>query len=369
MIRWSIKSLFSEGLGLVASCIGVAFAFLLVIFFIAIFAGESDRITAYPKQVNADVWVMQKGVANMHMAVSQLWDWKEDRIRSIEGVKTTESILYLNAVINAGGRPWFTYIVGLTKAAQYSGPWDMHSGKRIPNRGEVVIPDVLSRLTGLNIGDSMQIVDDTFTIVGLSSGTFSMANSIVFINYNDLADIMSAEGSISYVMVRANEGVDTGQLAQRIYNELDKVSALPQKVFIENDHHVAMQMGVEIIALMTFIGSGLALVIVAFTSHSFVSRKKRELAIAKAMGFKNRHIYTGVLMQAMLLTFFGFMLAVLFAWLLFPLVTILAPEISLKITINALIILAVSAFFVASLAALWPARQVAKVDPVSVFHG
>jgi len=369
MIRWSIKSLFAEGIGVVASCFGVAFAFLLVMFFSAIFAGESDRITAYPKQVNADVWVMQKGVANMHMAMSQLWDWKEDRIRLIEGVKSTESILYLNAVINAGGRAWFTYIVGLTGRAEYSGPWAMHSGKRLPNRGEVVIPDVLARLTGLTIGDSMQIVDHTFSIVGLSSGAFSMANSIVFVSYDDLADIMSAQGMVSYVMVRANEGVNAEQLAMRIHNELEKVNALPQKVFIENDHHMAMQMGVEIIVLMTMIGSALALVIVAFTSHAFISRKKRDLAIAKAVGFRSRHIYTSVLIQAMVLTLAGFVLAGLFALLLFPMITVFAPEISLQVTLGSLTEIGITALLVAALAALWPARQVAKVDPLSVFHG
>lgn len=122
MIRWSIRSIGSEGTVLLASCTGVAFAFLLVMFFEAVFNGESERITAYPTQVNADVWVMQKGVANMHMAVSQLWDWKEDRIRSIEGVADTESILYMNAVIDAGDREWFAYIVGLGERADFPPP-------------------------------------------------------------------------------------------------------------------------------------------------------------------------------------------------------------------------------------------------------
>ncbi|MCW8957082.1 MAG: ABC transporter permease [Gammaproteobacteria bacterium] len=368
MIRWGIQSILSEGLGLVASYSGVAFAFLLVMFFGAVFNGESDRITAYPTKVNADVWVMQKGVANMHMAMSQLWDWKEDRVRAIEGVAATESILYMNAVINASDREWFSYIVGLTGRTEYSGPWAMYSGKRIPDRGEVVVPDVMARLTGLQIGDSIDIVDHSFTIVGLSAETFSMANSIVFVSYADLADIMTAEGTVSYVMVRANEDVNPADLAQRIRNELDKVNALPQQIFISNDHHMAMQMGVEIIAMMSVIGSVLAMVIVAFTSHAFIVRRKRDLAIAKALGYRNRQIYTSVLIQTLLLTLTGFLLSIVLALLLFPLITLMVPAVSLKITLTSILQTGVAAILVAALAVIWSVKQVVNVDPLTVFH-
>lgn len=369
MIRWSIRSIGSEGTVLLASCTGVAFAFLLVMFFEAVFNGESERITAYPTQVNADVWVMQKGVANMHMAVSQLWDWKEDRIRSIEGVADTESILYMNAVIDAGDREWFAYIVGLDERADFSAPWAMHSGKRLPERGEMVIPKTLARLTGLQTGDNIAIVDRRFTIIGLSEGTFSMANSIVFVSKVDLADIMSATGSVSYVMVRAASGVSPIELAQRILNQVDKVNALPQKKFINNDHHLARQMGVEIIAMMSIIGSLLAIVIVAFTVHMFILRRKRELAIVKALGYRNRHVYMSVLLQALLLTLGGLALSFAFALVLFPMISLLVPAVSLKWTLASLLKTTVAAFLVAALAALWPARQVVRVDPLAVFHG
>lgn len=369
MIRWTIKSMWSEGTILLASCGGVAFAFLLVIFFEAVFSGESDRITAYPTQVQADVWVMQKGVANMHMAMSQLWDWKEDRIRTIEGVADIESILYMNAVFEAGDQEWFAYIVGLNEGAGFSGPWAMHSGKRLPGRGEAVIPETLARLTGLRIGDNINIIDHRFTIIGLSEGSFSMANSIVFVSRDDLSDIMSAQGLVSYIMVRADSGVDPHELAQRIRGQIDKVNVLPQKVFISNDHHMAIQMGVEIVAMMSIIGSLLAIVIVAFTAHTFVLRRKRDLAIARALGYRNHHIYVSVLLQALLLTLGGLMLSLAIALLLFPVITLLVPAVSLKLTMMSVLKTAAAALLVAALAALWPARQVARVDPLTVFHG
>lgn len=61
-------------LALIASISASACAFLLVMLFEALFAGESERIVAYLHRADANVWVMQSGVSNMHMATSYLAD-------------------------------------------------------------------------------------------------------------------------------------------------------------------------------------------------------------------------------------------------------------------------------------------------------
>jgi putative ABC transport system permease protein len=104
MLRWTLKNLIAEPLHLVASAIAIAGAFAMVLFFDAVFAGESKQIVAYIQHIDADVWVMQKGVSNMHMATSFVWDWKADRIEQVEGVKKVTPILYLNTVMQAGNR-------------------------------------------------------------------------------------------------------------------------------------------------------------------------------------------------------------------------------------------------------------------------
>ena len=162
MYRWSLKSLLAEPLRFIAGSLGVASAFTLVIFFQAVFEGESRQIVAYIQNTDADVWVMQDGVSNMHMASSMLWDWKVDRIAGMPGVKDVTSILYMNTVMSAGGKQWFSYIVGLDPDATRGGPWAMTLGKPLPGPGEAVIPDVIARLTGIGLGGNISIMDGNF---------------------------------------------------------------------------------------------------------------------------------------------------------------------------------------------------------------
>ncbi|HSG64227.1 MAG TPA: ABC transporter permease, partial [Gammaproteobacteria bacterium] len=176
MLGWALRSLISRPVAFAVGVAAAASALLLVMFYEAVWAGESEKIIAYPRNAGADVWVMQRGVTSMHMATSYISDYKVAQIRALPGVAAAEPILYLNTVVEAGGRQWFAYVVGLDPPAERTGPWDMVTGKRVPADGEAVAPDVFASMTGVGIGDSLRIVDHQFEIVGLSRGTFSMAN-------------------------------------------------------------------------------------------------------------------------------------------------------------------------------------------------
>lgn len=368
MLRWSLKSLLLDPLRLLASVTGVAAAFVLVIFFDAVFEGEAQRIVAYPAHAQADVWVMQEGVSNMHMASSLLWDWKQTRIAALPGVASVSSILYMNTVMRAGGREWFSYIVGMDPDARTAGPWAMAAGTALPGPGQTVIPDVVATLAGIHIGDSISIIDRKFTVVGLSQGTFSMANSVTFISKQDLAQLMRAGDAVSYILVKAKPGVSAASLANMIETQIPKVTALPHDSFVERDREMAMQMGTEIIRIMSFVGMALAFLIVAFTAYTQIIRSRRELAVIKALGFPATRIYAIALYQTIVVTVSGLLLAMILSVTLLPLITLLAPQISLLVRVGAFIPLAVIVFVVAVLASLGPARRIALLDPLLVFQ-
>jgi putative ABC transport system permease protein len=321
MARWIIKSLLLEPLNLLMAIGSAAGAFLLILLFEGIFVGESEQIVAYVRNVKADVWVMQRGVSNMHMATSFVADSKIKQIREIPGVADVDAILYLNTVVGSGEARWFSYVVGLNSPAPLAGPWAMAAGESQPSSGEVVIPDVFSGMSDLAIGDSLKVIDRELTIVGLSSDTFSMANSVIFISKDDLEDIMSSFDIASYILVTAEEGVSPVELANLIEGRVDKVDALPSDQFVANDRQMAMQMGTETIALMTGIGASLAVILVAFTVYSQVVRQLRELAVAKAIGVSNRALYIGIVLQAVSITLTSVIVATVLALVLMPMLT------------------------------------------------
>ncbi len=368
MLRWTLKNLIHEPLHLLASVGAVGGAFVLVIFFEAVFAGESRQIVAYLRHSDADVWVMQKGVSNMHMATSFVWDWKADSVGEVDGVAKVTPILYLNTVMRAGGRNWFSFIVGLEEGDARAGPWTAVDGKSLPGRGEVIVPSVLARLAGLRIGDDISIAGRRFSIVGLSEETFSMANSVAFVALSDLAEIMSTFGTMSYFLVDAMPGVDREALAERIRNEVDKVNAVPVEDFIDYDWELAMQMGLEIIGLMTAIGGALAILLTGFIVFSHISRRERELAVMKAVGVPNHEILWSVLVQTSWIALLGFLLAVSLILVAIPLTATFVPQVTLEITGPALLRVGLCALFVTLVATIIPLRRVMRVDPATAFE-
>lgn len=368
MWRWTLKSLVAEPLTLAVSLFAAACAFLLVMFFEAVYAGESEQIVAYVSNADADVWVMQQGVTNMHMATSYLTDYKLEQIQALPGVTAVEGILYLNTVITSADQQWFTYVIGVEPGSRQGGPWAMASGSAQPHAGEAIVPDVFAKMADLSLGDTVRVTDRDFTIVGFSKGTFSMANSVIFITKSDLEDMMRALDIVSYGLVKLEPGTNAVAMAKTIEQAIEKVEALPTARFVINDHRMAMQMGVETIAVMTIIGGALAALLVAFTIYSQVARQRRELAVAKALGATQRALYASVALQAVTITLISVVLATGLALIVMPVVTVLIPPVTLKLTVSAVVRIGIVGVLVALLAALVPARQVARVDPLSAFH-
>lgn len=368
MYRWAWKTLMSQRAILVSSSAGVAGAFVLVVFFHAVFTGESEQIVAYIRNTDADIWVMQSGVSNMHMASSFIWDWKADQVAEIPGVAYVTPILYLNSTVKAGDRNWFAYIVGLQPESRNGGPWALTAGQSMPGRGQAVIPAVLSDLSGLGLEDEIFITDRSFKVVGLSDGTFSMANPVMFVHFADLEDILSSVGTISYLLVTTQPGVDAGKLAVQIEQEVEKVNALPYEEFIASDFQMAMHMGVEIIAIMTMICTVLAVLIIAITAYTYVTKKRKELAIIKTLGFRNSAIYGSVILQISAITFLGLLIALLLIFTVVPQISKNVPQITLIVTWTPIIKISLVALGVAIAASIVPAFLVARVDPVTTFQ-
>jgi ABC-type antimicrobial peptide transport system permease subunit len=112
----------------------------------------------------------------------------------------------------------------------------------------------------------------------------------------------------------------------------------------------------------------LALVLTAFILYIDTSRSRRELAVLKALGYANRHIYVSVTVHAALLVGVALLAAVLLVEALAAVTPAFLPELSLEVTAATIVKSGLTALVVALAATLVAARQVASVDPLSVFH-
>ncbi len=367
MGRWLVRSIADDRAAFLLGAGGIAAALLLVLLFKAVFAGEAARIVAYPERMGADVWIMQRGIANMHMASSLIWDSKRDEVAHVDGVARVTPILYLNTSVVAGGRRFFAYVVGTEPDDARAGPWALSAGRLPRARDEVVLPDVIMDLTRLETGGHARLSDRELTIVGASRGTFSMANSVVFVTLATLREITGAMSSYSYLLVDLEHGFDPGWAADRIEAEVDGVHAMPSAAFIASDRGMALRMGVELIGLMTLVGTLLATVLSAFSVQAFIARRLPELVVCKALGAGTGRLALSALALAFALGGAGVAGAVLAGAALTHLSALVLPAVSLALEPGMVLDLAVIASVGALVAGGLAAARLAAVDPARAF--
>lgn len=368
MLSWGMRTLWRDRRYAIAASFGVAAALLLVLLVEGMFVGESRQITAYPEDLGADLWVAQDGVSNMHMATSFIDAGNETRINRLPGVASTSSLLYVNDFVSDGEREWFAYIVGVRGSRTDAGPGVPVRGKRLPDAGEVVIPEVLADRAGVDIGDNIQVANEPARVAGIMDGYFSMANSIVFVEAGWLEDVLDMFDVVSYIVVRSEPGTDVADLARAVRDELDGVEVVVNGTFLANDQRIGLQMGGELIAIMAVISAVVAALLVAWCVMVMVARYQPELAVAKALGAPNSGVIAAVACQAVLVTASGYLLSLGAGLALEPLMHEWAPGVAVHFPAGSYVRNAVLSVVIAAAAMTLPAWRVVRVDPAMVFR-
>lgn len=367
ILRWGYKTLTMQKTATLASIMGISFSFLLALFFAAVWQGETQQIVAYPKQMNPDLWVMQDGVVNMHMASSFVWEWKGDALAKIPEIKQVTGFLYLNTVIQVGDSKLFGFVVGLTDPDSRAGPWELSDGRSLKYPDEIIVPDTMKFIFGLGMGGYVRIVDKDYRVVGFSKGTYSAANPVFFVLKDNLQDSLSSTGTLSYYLIDAKPGVDINVLRKTIMSHIDHVNVVTQAEFIANDYEMATQMGAETILIMTLICSTLAALIIAYACYSLAIKKCKELAIIKAMGGKDHQLITVVVLQSISVTLLAYGLAIAFLLLLGLVMPWLAPQITIVLSLSLLLKPAPFALIIAIIGSIYPALKLIRLDPAIAY--
>lgn len=367
MRNWVWKTLMHERLSALASAGGVALAMLLVLYLDAVFRGEADQVVAFIEHTPGEIWIVQSGIENLHMTRSRIADqtiadvqWAADAA----GAQVLP-VVYRDALVGPEGAQRLAYVVGVSPEAPVTA-WDLAAGTAIPRPGQVVVPAALAAQLGLGLADSIRVGPREFEISGLSRGTFSMANPVLFIHQADARDILDVDDGANLLILRG--GSDTEQLAQAIRNASDDVEVLTRDELIASDRRIALEMGGELIYLMGLIGLAVSALVVSFSSYAFVALRQRELAIMRATGATTAGLIGAVLIMSLGLALTGIVLAGVMIPVSSALLVRFVPEVAVHFSALEFFRLALAIVFVAVLASMIPALRVARVDPSLVFQ-
>ncbi|VAW43470.1 hypothetical protein MNBD_CHLOROFLEXI01-547 [hydrothermal vent metagenome] len=367
MIHLAWRNLFQSRTQFFLGVGGVALALLLMLALDALMAGSEKDLVAYIEGVGADIFVSQEGVKNMHMASSAITYRDLTLASHAKGVTNASPILYTTGVVKTEGADVLSYIIGFDPDEPLGGPQTVVAGTAVLQPDEVIIDDAIARSQELSLGDEVEIMGKSFTIVGLTSGLTNIVNSISFIHLQDFQALRGGE-AISYALLNVAPDADPTQVADEINGRNPNVLALPTSDFSREEQQIVKDMSVEILNIMNLSGFLIGLAVTALTLYTSTLRKRQEYGVLKAIGARNGRLYIVVLAQAALSLTLGFILAIGLVSLLGQLLPAIVPGMSMTLTQEGVTRVLVATLIIGIVAALTPAWQLARLDPAQVFR-
>lgn len=369
MIRLAFRNLFQNKIRLVISVGGVALALLLILALDAIFTGVERRVTAYIDNSGADIWVSQDDVFNMHMASSTLPDSVARKVKTIAGVESVSTIMYLTNNVVAGDERNLAYIIGLPEKASLGSPWNVSLGRGLPEEGEAVMDRSVAEKSGVGVGDDIEILGEEFEVVGLTEETSSLTNSIAFISDDDFENMRNSADTFSFLLVKVQERQSPEVVAERIEKTMRDVTAQTRLQFAGQERKVIKDMSTDIITIMNLIGFLIGLAVMALTVYTSTLSRRREYGMLKALGARNKDLYLTVLAQAIISVVLGFVFGLVVTISLTLVLPLTSFNLTLEISPESLLKVGIFSLVIATFSAAIPIRQIAGLDPAMVFRG
>ena len=356
------RSLFSERRRALLGVGGVVLALLIVLALDGIFAGAMKQVTRYIDTADADLFVSQQGVRNMHMSSSSIPLSAVDRVQQIEGVTSVSPVLYESSVMRVGGQRQLSYFFGY-RTGKAGGPTRITKGGP-PGPGEIIVDSRTADALGLDVGDEVAALGRDWRIAGFTSGMITITNTVSYVPFEDFARARGLQATASFLLVRTD---DPEKVLARVETATG-LTTLSQEQFSREERQIVQDMSADLMRIMTIAALLIGLAVVALVLYSATLARLREVGVMKALGSSNGGTAGVVLAQAAWTVLPATVLAVsataVLAWVL----SATGSDIAIAIEPRSVVRTAIGALVLGAVGAITPLARITRVDPATVFR-
>jgi putative ABC transport system permease protein len=360
------RNLLADPVRFLLSVLGVAVSISLILLLSGYRAGVYRQATAYLDHTSGSVVVAERGIRDFLGTSSALPIGAENAVRQTPGVGRAIPVVSQFVIFDREGRKDGFFLVGYDPAIG-GGPWDLVEGREPAADDELVIDRMAAEQHEIAIGDRVALLDRSVTVVGLSDGTTFWAGSIAFARIGTLQSLLRSPGLQSFLLVTPTAGTDAATLRDRL--SIPGTEVLLKSDVIANDRKLMARVYDAPIGLMVVIAFIVGVLVVGLVIYTATTERRREYGALKAIGARNGVLYRVVAVQALMAALIGSSVGVglalggatgLMAW---------RPQFNIDIEPAAIGLVLASSVVMALLAALVPARAVARLAPAEVFRG
>jgi len=367
MFLLALKNLFSEKSRLSICVGGVAFSVLLILILRGLYFGFDQRITRYLESISADLWIVQDGSGDMFHSVSLLPNEYKEKLSQIEEIESAERFLGRQMIFDWKDERVTTFIVGVDFEKNIAGPIKVVEGKEKPDSHEIIIDRVLSKNKKIHLGDSLNIANHNFKIVGISEGGNLLLYQYSFILQKDAEEIFEMKNLTNRFIVKVKNQDETDKVMQKIENNLPRTKAFKKSEFIKQNRKTVTESFLPIVSVIVLIGFLIGLIVIGLTIFNATIEKSRELGVLKALGASNFNLYTLVFWQALFFSILGFLVGLALTFAIQPVILYFTPSFLSYFRLEDFVLVFALSILMAISASWIPLKRLSKIDPALVF--
>ena len=360
------RNLFGDRTRFLLSVIGVAVSVGLILLLVGYRSGVYRQASAYLDNTPGSIVVAEKGIRDFLGTSSVLPPGALEAVEPTPGVDLAIPVVSQFVIFERHGRKDGFFLIGYDPG-RGGGPWKLVDGREPAADDELVIDRTTADQHDIVIGDTIRLLDRGATVVGLSDETTFWAGSIAFARITTLESLLRAPGLRSFLLVSPAAGVRPEDLRDRLV--VPRAEVLLKDDIIANDAKLMGRVYDTPIGLMVAIAFVVGVLVVGLVIYTATIERRRELGAVKAIGARNRVLYRVVGTQALIASALGAVAGIGFAIVAGAALMAWRPQFLVAIEPTAVAIVLASSVVMALLAALIPARSVARLEPAEVFRG
>lgn len=347
------------------SVAAVAVAVALIILLAGYRNGVYRQASAYLDHAPGSIVVAEAGIRDFLGTSSALPPGAEAAVAATPGVARVVPIVSQFVVFERHGRKDGFFLIGYEPGTG-GGPWSLRAGREPERDDEIVLDRTAAAQHDIAVGDPVTVLDRSMTVVGLSDDTTFWAGSIAFAPISTLQTLLRAPGLLSFLLVTPTAAGGDADVLARLAGT--GVEALPKQVMVDNDRRLLARVYDAPIGLMVGIAFVVGILVVGLVIYAATVERRREYGALKAIGAGRGALYRIVVLQALLASAVGTVVGVAIALAGGQLLTAWRPQFRVDVDPAAVVAVLGSSVLVAVLAALLPARTIARLEPAEVFR-
>jgi len=170
------------------------------------------------------------------------------------------------------------------------------------------------------------------------------------------------------VLVGARQGVDLGALRARLEGIPPGNTVQTRGQFAAAERRIVTDMSADLMRIMSGIGFGIALAVIALTLFNVTVAKTREYGVVKALGARPGRLVATVAAQAAWSVALALATATILALLLGVVIGRVNPALAIWIAPGSVLRTGLGALLVGMAGAVLPIRRVLRADPAASFR-